>query len=400
MPEYKTRMEELFKKYLDNQCSPEEVRTLLAHFNSPENEIQLRGLINDSLETIETANEESQWQPATDNILDTIKKQLNPGKGKIVPLFRRTWIRVAAAVILLVGGYFLYNSIKSNVTAKQEIAKTDTTTNNNEIGPGGNKAILTLADGSTINLESAVTETLTQQGNTTLLKSDGQLTYKSLNEKPAQIFLNNVTTPRGGQYQLTLSDGSKVWLNAASSIDFPVAFTGNERTVKITGEVYFEVAKNASMPFKVKIADKAEVEVLGTHFNINAYSDEATIKTTLLEGSVKVTGLSQNNSSTIIPGEQAQLSANNKINVNKIENVEDVIAWKNGTFNFDNADLETSLRQIARWYDVDIIFEGEVPNKKFSGEMQRVLSLHQVIKLLEKNNVYCRIEGKKLIVLK
>jgi len=400
MPEYKTRMEELFKKYLDNQCSPEEVRTLLAHFNSPENEIQLRGLINDSLETIETDNEESQWQPATDNILDTIKKQLNPGKGKIVPLFRRTWIRVAAAVILLVGGYFLYNSIKSNVTAKQEIAKTDTTTNNNEIGPGGNKAILTLADGSTINLESAVTETLTQQGNTTLLKSDGQLTYKSLNEKPAQIFLNNVTTPRGGQYQLTLSDGSKVWLNAASSIDFPVAFTGNERTVKITGEVYFEVAKNASMPFKVKIADKAEVEVLGTHFNINAYSDEPTIKTTLLEGSVKITGLTQNNSSTIIPGEQAQLSANNKINVNKIKDVEQVIAWKNGTFNFDNADLETSLRQIARWYDVDIIFEGEVPNKKFSGEMQRDLSLPQVIKLLEKNNVYCRIEGMNLVVLK
>jgi ferric-dicitrate binding protein FerR (iron transport regulator) len=303
-------------------------------------------------------------------------------------------------VIILVGGYFIYNSINSNGTVKQEIAKTDTTTNNNEIGPGGNKAILTLADGSTINLESAVTETLTQQGNTTLLKSDGQLTYKSLNEKPAQIFLNNVTTPRGGQYQLTLSDGSKVWLNAASSIEFPAAFTGNERTVKITGEVYFEVAKNASMPFKVKIADKGEVEVLGTHFNINAYSDEATIKTTLLEGSVKVTGLRQNNSTTIIPGEQAQISAKNKINVNKIENVEDVIAWKNGTFNFDNADLETSLRQIARWYDVDIIFEGVVPNKKFSGEMQRDLSLPQVIKLLEKNNVYCRIEGRNLFVLK
>ena len=391
-------MEEIFKKYLDNQCSPEEVRTLLAYFNDPENEKQLRELIKNSLEAIETDNNESQWQPATDKIFDTIKRELKPAKGKIVPLYRRTWIRVAAAVIILVGCYSLYKYINIKGTDKREIAKSDTT--NNEIGPGGNKAILTLADGSTINLGTAASGTLTEQGNTTLVKNaDGQLTYNSLNEKPTQLFQNSVTTPRGGQYQITLSDGSKAWLNAASSIDFPVAFTGNERIVKITGEVYFEVAKNAAMPFKVKIGDKAEVEVLGTHFNVNAYSDEPTITTTLLEGSVKVSGPTQNNSTTIKPGEQAQLNANNQITVNKIENAKQVVDWKNGTFSFDSSDLEMTLRQLARWYDVSIIFEGAIPKKKFSGEMQRDLSLSQVIKLLEKNNVYCRIEGKNLVVL-
>ena len=391
-------MEEIFKKYLDNQCSPEEVRILLAYFNDPENEKQLRELIKNSLEAIETDNNESQWQPATDKIFDTIKRELKPAKGKIVPLYRRTWIRVAAAVILLVGCYSLYKYINIKGTDKREIAKSDTT--NNEIGPGGNKAILTLADGSTINLGTAVSGTLAEQGNTTLVKNaDGQLTYTSLNEKPAQLFQNSVTTPRGGQHQITLSDGSKAWLNAASSIDFPVAFTGIERIVKITGEVYFEVANNAAMPFKVKIGDKAEVEVLGTHFNVNAYSDEPTITTTLLEGSVKVSGPTQNNSTTIKPGEQAQLNANNQITVNKIENAKQVVDWKNGTFSFDSSDLEMTLRQLARWYDVSIIFEGAIPKKKFSGEMQRDLSLSQVTKLLEKNNVYCRIEGKNLVVL-
>ena len=392
-------MEELFKKYLDDQCSPDEVRTLLAWFNYPENEEQLRRLILDSLDAIETDDNEAQYQPATDKIFTSIKRQHDSRKGKVVPLFRKTWMRIAAAVILLVGGYFIYNSINSNGTIKKEIAKTDTT--NYEIGPGGNKATLTLADGSTINLEAAVNGTLTQQGKTTLLKTaDGQLSYRSSNEKTAQDFHNTVTTPRGGQYQIILSDGSKVWLNAASSIDFPAAFAGNERIVKITGEVYFEVAKNASMPFKVKITGKGEVEVLGTHFNINAYSDEPTIKTTLLEGSVKVSGLIPDNSRIIKPGEQAQLNANDQVNVNKQADVEQVIAWKNGTFNFDNADLEMALRQIARWYDVDIIFEGSVPKKQFSGEMQRDLSMSRVIKLFEKNNVYCRIEGRKLIVLK
>ncbi|HEY6504480.1 MAG TPA: FecR domain-containing protein [Chitinophagaceae bacterium] len=393
-------MEEIFKKYLDNQCSPDEVRTLFTYFNNPENEEQLRGLIYDSLESIETDTEESLWQPATDNIFARIQPQLQSGKGKIVPLFRRPWIRIAAAVIFAIGVFSIYYSLSRPGTDKQEIAETEKISTD-DIGPGGNKAILTLADGSTVDLTTAVNDTIAKQGNTSIVRvTDGQLTYKSFNEKPTNALYNSIATPRGGQYQLTLSDGSRVWLNAASSLHFPVVFTGTERLVEVTGEAYFEVAKNASMPFKVKIADKAEVEVLGTHFNINAYSDEPTINTTLLEGKVKVTGLIRRDSRIISPGEQAQLKSDGEIITDKLANAEQFIAWKNGTFNFDSADLEMVLRQLARWYDVDIVFEGPIPGKKFSGEMQRNLSISQVFKLLEKNGVYCRMEGKKLIVAK
>ena len=296
-------MEELFRKYLDNQCSPEEVRTLLAYFNNPDNEVQLRGLITLSLENIETDPEETQWQPATDNIFTSIKSQLQPEKGKIVPLFRRAWIRIAAAVILAIGIFSIYNYLNSPSTAKQEIAETEKVSY--EIVPGGNKAILTLANGSTVNLKTAVNDIIAKQGNTDIVRmADGRLSYKSLNEKPTNGLYNRIATPRGGQYEVTLSDGTVIWLNAASSIHFPVVFTGTERLVEITGEAYFEVAKNAEMPFKVKIADKAEIEVLGTHFNVNAYSDcdEPTINATLLEGRVKITGLVRKDSRTIIPG--------------------------------------------------------------------------------------------------
>jgi ferric-dicitrate binding protein FerR (iron transport regulator) len=160
------------------------------------------------------------------------------------------------------------------------------------------------------------------------------------------------------------------------------------------------VAKNASMPFKVKIANKAEIEVLGTHFNVNAYADEPSINTTLMEGSVKVNALFRQDSRLIKPGDQAQLKEDGKINIVKQANAEQWIAWKNGIFSFDSADLEMSLRQLARWYDIEIEFEGSTAQKKFSGEMQRNLSISQVIKLLETNNVYCRLEGRKLIVAK
>jgi ferric-dicitrate binding protein FerR (iron transport regulator) len=390
-------MQELFRKYLDNQCSPNEVKELFIYFDNPENEAILRRQIIENLENIEADDDERQWRPTTDKIFDQIKKQLASEKGRVVPFFRRNWIRIAAAVILLIGAYSLYNYINRTGIPQPAIVKTDT--GSDEIRPGGNKAILALADGSTINLETATGDALPKQGNTNLLKlASGQLTYKSLNEKPADVLYNSVTTPRGGQYQVTLSDGTIAWLNAASSIRFPVAFNGKERRVEISGEVYFEVAalplsSGQKMPFKVKIGDKAEVEVLGTHFNINAYADEPTINTTLLEGSIKVIGL-------IIPGEQAMLNANNQIKINKVANVEQAIAWKNGIFNFENANLEMSLRQIARWYDLDIIFEGPIPQRQFSGEMQRSLRISQVLKLLETNNVYCRIEGRKLIVLK
>ena len=398
-------MEEIFKKYLDNQCSPEEVRTLLTYFDNPEDEVQLRALIYDGLESIETDTDESQWQPATDKIFARIQPQLQTGNGKIVPLFRRPWVRIAAAAVLAIGIFSIYNYFIRPGTTKPEIVNTDPVSN--EVVPGGNKAILTLADGSSVNLTNTVNDTVAKQGSTNIIKvADGQLSYRILNEKPTNGLYNSIATPRGGQYQLTLSDGTMIWLNAASSVHFPVVFTGSERVVEITGEVYFEVAKNASMPFKVKIANKAEIEVLGTHFNVNAYVDEPSLNTTLLEGKVKVTStvagsrLPTPDSRLLSPGEQAQLKTDGKINIDKPANAEQYIAWKNGIFSFDSADLEMSLRQLARWYDIEIEFEGSTARKKFSGEMQRNLSISQVIKLLETNNVHCRLEGRKLIVQK
>ena len=397
-------MKELFSKYLNDQCSPAEVRELLAYCDSPENESALRDLITGSLEDMDAEDDDDEkrrWDAVTDKTFAVIKTQINPEKGKVVPILRRPWVSIAAAVVLVLGGFTVFNFFKKT-DANQDVVNVDTSKqidiSKKAADPGSNKATLTLADGSTIILENAANGTVTQQGNSKIVKSaQGQLAYNLLNEKTTEVLFNSITTSRGGQYQVILSDGSKVWLNAASSLRFPAGFTGNERKVELVGEAYFEVVKNASMPFKV-IAGKGEVEVLGTHFNVNAYHDEETAHTTLLEGSVKVTGLVTGNSHIINPGEQAQVDGKGQIRINKNADTEQATAWKNGTFNFSNADLEMVLRQLSRWYDVDIRFEGAVPQRKFAGEIQRDLKLPQVLKLLEKNNVFCKLEGKTLIV--
>ena len=395
-------MKELFNKYVNDQCSPAEVKELLAYFDAPENESVLRDLINGCLEEMDDEDEKSLWNPITDRSSAVIKAQLNPEKGKVVPILRRGWVSIAAAVVLVIGGFLVFNLIKKT-DANRDVVTIDTSkqvdASQQASDPGSNKAILTLADGSTIILETAANGTLTQQGNSKIVKpAEGQLAYNLLDEKTTEVLYNSIATPRGGQYQVIFSDGSKVWLNAASSLRFPAGFTGNERKVELVGEAYFEVSKNASMPFKVAIAGKGEVEVLGTHFNVHAYHDEETAHTTLLEGSVRVTGLSTGDSHIINPGEQAQVDGKGQISINKNADTEQAIAWKNGTFNFSNADLEMVLRQLSRWYDVDIKFEGAVPQRKFAGEIQRDLKLPQVLKLLEKNNVFCKLEGKTLIV--
>jgi transmembrane sensor len=247
---------------------------------------------------------------------------------------------------------------------------------------------------------------LATQGNTQVLKlNDGQLQYKESSEvSPSggdlEGAFNTMSTPRGGQYQLTLSDGTKVWLNAASSLRYPATFTGKDRQVELNGEAYFEVAHNAAMPFKVNVAGKEEVEVLGTHFNINSYSDEPAVKTTLLEGSVKVTPAINTTISTQLatilkPGEQAQMQAGGKINRQTNVDIGKVMAWKNNIFNFNN---ENIMRQLSRWYNVDIRFEGTIPGIKFSGEIGRNLSLKQVLSILDETRIKYRIEGKTLVI--
>jgi transmembrane sensor len=389
-------MQELFYKYLDNECSPAEVKKLLSYFNYPENEGMLKGLITSSLESLDNDEEEDNWKQATDESFAVIKKQLG-AQGKLVPIYKRTWFRVAATVVILAGAFAIYN-LTGKTNHKEDIVKTYQVT---EQDPGSNKAVLTLADGSTINLESAANGMVSQQGQTKIVKhANGQLAYEPSNQKGSEVFFNSVTTPRGGQYCVTLSDGSKVYLNAASSLRFPAGFDGKERKVELNGEAYFEVTKNAAMPFKVITSGKGEVEVLGTHFNVNAYPDEPTINTTLFEGSVKLTALANQGSQILTPGEQAKLQRNGQISINKNADTEQAMAWKKGVFNFNNSDLEMLFRQLSRWYDVDVKFQGPIQSREFNGEMQRDLKLTQVLKLLEKNNVFCKLEGKTVVVLK
>ena len=262
---------------------------------------------------------------------------------RIKPLYK--W--VAAVVLIVCGLWFLAGRDRAPsiaVTPKTE-----------DIAPGGDKAILTLADGTKVVLDTAGNGAITRQGNVTVIKLNGQLAYQpSTLTSTSTLTYNTISTPRGGQYQLVLADGSKVWLNAASSLRFPTAFAGKERRVEVTGEAYFEVAHDAAMPFIVQRGE-AEVKVLGTHFNINGYEDEPSLKITLLEGKVRVS--SRDQTAVLKPGQQAQLqTTNSKLQTTNQVDIDEVVAWKNGLFQFEQADIKTIMRQVARWYNVDVVF--------------------------------------------
>ncbi|HWK06756.1 MAG TPA: FecR domain-containing protein [Puia sp.] len=310
-----------------------------------------------------------------------------------IPFLRQPrWWAAAAAIILFLGAgsYFLFfNQSHKQITQQQPLG--------DDVAPGKTKAILTLSDGTKITLDSTQTGQLAVQGKTTVVNHNGTITYSG-KATPGPLY-NTLTTGRGEQSpSLTLSDGTRVWLNAASSIRYPVAFTGDARNVEVTGEAYFEVAKDKAKPFYVKVRD-IEVAVLGTHFNINAYQDEPNIKTTLLEGSVKILlgqPTQQQQGRVLSPGQQSEVEGG--INHVKEADVDQVMAWKNGLFNFNHADLPTVLRQLARWYDIDVKFEGNGPSRSFHGKITRDLNLSQVINVLQELDVKFRIEGKTLIV--
>jgi hypothetical protein len=278
-----------------------------------------------------------------------------------------------------------------------------------DIKAGGNKAILTLDNGSKIILDDAINGVIAKQMGIRISKtSDGQLIYTQTEADTmaagAKILVyNTIETPIGFQYRINLPDGSKVWLNASSSLRYPVIFKGNERLVELTGEAYFEVTHNDKMPFMVKAAGQV-VEDLGTHFNINAYSDEPGIRTTLLEGRVRVKQIATHTSKEIIPGQQTLLT--NEIFTVANVNIEQVIAWKDGLFVFDHTDLRALMRQISRWYNLQIVYEGNVKNDVFFGEVDRKYSLDEVLKVFELGGLHFRIEGspsgnqqKRLIVM-
>ncbi|WP_315816159.1 FecR family protein [Paraflavitalea speifideaquila] len=266
--------------------------------------------------------------------------------------------------------------------------------------PASNSAQLTLADGSRVNLDSNGLAVLPNQGEVNLSYKNGQLAYRGSNN--ANLF-NTISTPRGATYDVSLADGTKVWLNAASSLRYPVAFAGNERIVTLTGEAYFEVSRSEA-PFKVIANGKSEVVVLGTHFNINAYPDESTVATTLLEGKVKVAALlndkpDNQNTQLLSPGQQA-VTASGKIQLKQHADINSVMAWKSGKFYFENEKLENIMKEFSRWYDVEVVYQSndELKGRRFFMIVDRKLPLREVLKSLENSGLQFLIEDKKLII--
>lgn len=362
---------ELVEKVRTGEASPDDYRRLAAAVKDDESGT-LASQIDMSLQSDGQPYhfDEEKWMRAADGILGADK----------VPVRRmhvmRRWGWAAACIILLISaGIYWWPSQQPAEQVAVTVA---------DVTPGSNKAILTLADGTQISLDSnasrMIREGIRQEGN--------QLQY----DGAAGVSLNTLSTPRGGQFQVKLPDGTMAWLNAASSIRYPAAFIGKERVVEITGEVYFEVAKNAKMPFRVKAGNRQVIEVLGTHFNVCAYNDETIARTTLIEGAVRVQGM------LLKPGQQAQTGTDGT----KIMQVhtDQAIAWKNGFFDFEDADLEDVMRQLSRWYDLEVIYEGKPPRMQFGGKMSRDLKLSDILAGLKGASVHFRIdEGRKLIVL-
>ncbi|OYX86557.1 MAG: hypothetical protein B7Y83_00965 [Flavobacteriales bacterium 32-34-25] len=385
----KEEFKELMEQFISGEITPEGKTMLLSMLDNPQYSEELNTIFRENYDSVEipTVSPES-----TQKFMDELKNKMNASKAKepsVVSLFNWKKIAVAASILVAIGiGTFTLLQKKD----QSPVMVASKTKNDKE--PGKTGAILTLSNGSKIVLDSLGNGLIANQNNTSITKKNGGLVYKA--GKNTQIAFNTMTTPRARQYNLELSDGTKVWLNASSSITFPTSFAANERKVILHGEAYFEVAKDKKRPFRVAVNDM-QVNVLGTHFNINAYENEANVNTTLLEGSVLITEKNQN--VLLKPGQQAQKQKSGAIVVNNNVNLEEVMGWKNGVFYFENASIQTVLRQLSRWYDVDIVFEKGIPERTFEGEIQRNLQLSQVLKILEKNKVHFKIEGNILRVM-
>jgi transmembrane sensor len=423
-------------RYLRNELPAEQVEELLQWIGE-EPEAFTRYLDNDELRMllVDSANAQRLDAAVSARMKNKLLQELQTEEitaalstPRSIPLYKRSWLKYAAAAIIILGiGAYLWN-IQTH-KEKTTLSQVNPHPVKNDVLPGGNRAILTLSDGKQIVLDTAANGAIAKDGGAEITKSEnGQIKYLSPltsrlspagSDLPSPVVLyNTMTTPRGGQFELTLPDGSRVWLNAESSIRYPTAFTGNKREVSITGEAYFEVTKDAKKPFRVVVSggilslpgqregspDGLEIEVLGTHFNVNAYKDEPKKNITLLEGSVRLTShfsplTSVHTSVTLKPGQQGQYDTRSEAltRADKAD-VEQAVAWKNGYFNFEQSDLKTILRQFARWYDITVVYEGNLSNEKFFGIISRNTPLSAVLRSLQANNIQFRIEGKTLYV--
>ncbi len=404
-----TRFNLLFEKYIHREYTLEERNEFLEMVAHEDYIDVLKKLISNEVKDA-IANHEMDDNRANEifnNIVKTAhdEEELNVHQLHTPKIYRFKWW--AAAVLIICAGsiYFFSHRTPARVFASSTPKSKPLA---NDVAPGHSGAILTLSNGKKIVLDSLKNGLLANQGNVNILKKGDQISYRDREGSNEKILYNTMTTPKGRQYQLELSDGTRVWLNAASSITYPTAFVGKERTVEITGEVYFEVKTimlstgkdKKKMPFIVVINSpanvKREIQVLGTHFNINAYDNESAAKITLLEGSVKV--VNNNTSVTIKPGEQAVMqNQGNKMSVVNAD-IDEAVAWKNGFFSFKNASIETIMHQVERWYNVDVVYNGQKPTDHYGGEVSEDVNASEMLKVLEVGGIHFKIEGKKIII--
>jgi transmembrane sensor len=385
------RIAELNFKYWQGTITPEELRELESFNKSSsvnEEEFEKRTSEKNVLENLALLEEGKRESAASRVRLDQ-----EYAKGRRGLMIRRIW-RVgaaAAAILAIVAVGFLYTGWHQSNQPPVAIVSQPPAV----LLPGKDKAILTLAGGEALALEKGVDRDVALDGNTKIsVSADGKLHYLSLTPEDPKATINTLTTPRGGQFEVVLSDGTRVWLNSASSLKYPTSFTGSEREVELEGEAYFEVTKNQKMPFHVKTRNQ-EVDVLGTHFVIMAYSDEPVIKTTLLEGSVRIN--SENTGTLLSPGDQALVGKT--IIVDKHANLEEAIAWKNNVFEFNSADIKTIMRAIGRWYDVDIKYEGNFNNQKLTAIVSRESNASELLQILSTSGFHFKIDGKSITVM-
>lgn len=366
----------LLRKFLSGTASDEEKKVLEKWYDDFGSELQV------------TVSGEKSEAELHDKMLRRLNEEINVLQpSRAVPLWKR--LAVAASVLVILSAMAVYFFTKSDGRGVQVAVQTD-------IAPGTEHAVLIRSDGSRVVLGTDSNAAINEQQGVVIQNTGKQLSYAGA---PANVVLyNTLEVPLKGVYSIILADGTKVWLNSVSSLYYPTAFPGKERRVKIKGEAYFEVSKNRNKPFIVEVDGKQEIEVLGTQFNVNAYSDEEFLKTTLLEGSIKIKA--DRSQKILLPGQEARYAvANKSLQLNKNADIDGAVSWKNGYFSAEGKDLKTILRQAMRWYDIEVEYRGDIQAETFAGEIPRNINLSELLKVLEITGVHFTLQGKKLTVL-
>lgn len=392
MHESLSRLHELLEVYLRDSCTDDEEQELLAIIRQGRHGEYIRDFIQTWVDSNTSAQEDMLTPGRSEEIFNNVIMA-----GARLPAKRMfSWRKAAAAAAIMIGlaaGIYFLGHQKTESTP-HVVAQVPF---EEDISPGKSGAILTLGDGSKVVLDSSQNGMITIQGNAAVDIENGVVSYALVGADTAVVF-NTMTTPRGRKYRLVLADGSVIWLNSESAVTFPTSFPGNERMVTIEGEAYFEVARHIDKPFIVKIGDRQKIRVLGTQFNINAYENESVIKTTLIKGSIQVEARG-GDKVMLQPGQQATVAEFGSIKTRNNTDLEEVMAWKNGFFHFQNADIKTVMRQLSRWYDVEVSYPAVLPDWSFTGEIGETLTLKEVLDGLAFTNIKFKIDGRKLILL-